>query len=92
MLKKKIVFILFFLILVNADEFNLEVSSRVLLLGDVNGDCKVDIFDLTKVRLCYGCSFGEGCQQNCSVADVKKDNKVDIFDLATVGLNYGREC
>jgi len=62
------------------------------LTGDVNGDCIVNIFDLAKVGLCYGCTQGEGCWQNCSVADVKEDGKIDIFDLASVGINYGKIC
>jgi len=67
---------------------NLQASVRVLLQGDVDGNCKVDIFDLAIVGLCYGQSaIGE-----CSSADLNNDNKINIFDLATVGINYGKTC
>lgn len=58
------------------------------LEGDVNGDCKVDIFDLAKIGLCYG----QAAAGNCQAADLNKDGKVNIFDLAEVGLNYGKSC
>ena len=61
-----------------------------ILQGDVNGDCKVDIFDLATVGLAYGSQPGD-TNWNPN-ADVNNDGKVDIFDLAMVGLNYGREC
>jgi len=60
------------------------------LQGDINRDCKVDIFDLASVGLAYG-SRPEDANWNEN-ADVNNDGKVDIFDLATVGLNYGEEC
>ena len=49
-------------------------------------------FDLAAVGLCYGCSFGGDCWQECENADLNSDGKIDIFDLATVGLNYGKSC
>ncbi len=58
------------------------------LLGDVDENCAVDIFDLAGVGLCYGRSASVDCER----ADLTGDGKVDIFDLATVGLNYGKTC
>jgi hypothetical protein len=54
--------------------------------GDVNGDGKVDIFDLAAVGLSYGSKPGDS-NWNPN-ADVHKDDKIDIFDLATVGVNF----
>lgn len=71
---------------------HLSISCLFGLPGDVNRDRKVDIFDLAKVGLCYGCSQGERCWTECEQADVQTNDKIDIFDLATVGLNYGRTC
>jgi len=62
------------------------------LTGDTNNDCRVDIFDLAKVGLCFGCASGQPCWPGCAAADVKSDGRIDIFDLATVGLNYRRVC
>lgn len=77
-----------FLILVQANQFELSVNVRVLLQGDVNGDCKVNISDLAMVGICYG----QNAEGSCAAADVRVDGKIDIFDLATVGKNYGRSC
>lgn len=62
------------------------------LSGDVNMDCTVNIFDLAAVGLCYGCSEGQECWNNCEQTDVKSDGIINIFDLATIGLNYGKNC
>ncbi len=62
---------------------------RVVMMGDVNADNKVNIFDLASVGLAYGKKYGEpGYDRK---ADMNNDGVVSIFDLATVGLNYGRE-
>jgi len=60
------------------------------LPGDVNNDCKVDIFDLAAVGLAYGSVPGDS-NWNPN-ADLNNDGKINIFDLATVGLNYGKTC
>jgi len=56
--------------------------------GDVNGDCKVNIFDLAAVGICYG----QAPVNQCKNADVNNDGSINIFDLATVGINYGKVC
>jgi len=57
--------------------------------GDVNRDCRVDIFDLAEVGMNYGKSSDEATN---SRADINKDEEINIFDLAIVGKNYGRNC
>ena len=79
------------------ENYSNNVASKnifVILMGDVNRDCKVDIFDLAKVGLCYSCEEGEECWlgEECYKADLSGNDKVDIFDLAMVGLNYGEIC
>ncbi len=77
------------------NETNNELSIENIIIGlsgDVVIDFKIDIFDLAKVGLCYGCSQGEGCWTDCEQADLNNDNIINIFDLATVGLNYGNTC
>ncbi len=64
--------------------------SVMLLTGDVNGNCKVDIFDLAAVGLAFGSQPGDSnWNEN---ADLIGDDIINIFDLATVGLNYGKIC
>jgi len=93
------------LILTNVTVLNIELNGIPIstsngiievtaLEGDVDGNCKVDIFDLAAVGLCYGCQEGQECwtSEECYKADLSGNKKVDIFDLDTVGLNYGNEC
>jgi len=68
------------------------VSALSRPAGDVNDNCGVDIMDLAKVGLCYGCGCGQQCWEGCERADVRPDCIISIFDLATVGLGYGGRC
>jgi len=61
---------------------------EVLLEGDVNSDCVVNIFDLAAVGICYG----QAATGNCEDADADGSGEVNIFDMAMVGLNYGQAC
>jgi len=59
-----------------------------ILYGDTNGDCKVNIFDLAAVGVC----FGKQPQGSCINGDVNADGSINIFDLAAVGINFGGTC
>ncbi len=75
-------------IIANIEIFVSQVQEK--LPGDVNGDCKVNIFDLAAIGLAYGSERGEShWNEN---ADLNNDGKINIFDLAIVGLNYGKVC
>jgi hypothetical protein len=52
------------------------------VLGDVNGDRVVDVFDLAFISGRYGTAD--------SAADVNQDGRVDVFDLAAVAGHYGQ--
>jgi hypothetical protein len=77
----------------SAGELNYSVFIEVEIIpleGDVNNDCKVDIFDLALVGMAYGSSEGD---DNWDYdADLNEDGVVNIFDLAIVGINYGKRC
>jgi hypothetical protein len=51
----------------------------------VNGDGKVDIFDLVIVAQNFGMASGFDTR-----ADLNNDNAVDIFDLVVVAQNFGK--
>ena len=54
------------------------------LVGDVNGDNQVDLFDLVEVASMFG-KKGKGL-----VADISGDGQVDLFDLVQVAGNFGK--
>ncbi len=75
-------------------------TSIPVLVGDVNGDFKIDIFDLVVVTGSYARNVGDG--QNPSwnylgdasepdMADVNNDGTVDIFDLVVISSHFGEE-
>jgi plastocyanin len=63
---------------------------NIKLRGDVSGDCKVNIFDLTAVAGNFGATTGQaGFSQE---ADLNNDGRINIFDLSLVGGNFGATC
>ncbi len=62
----------------------------VKLKGDVNGDCKVDIVDLSTVGSTFGkTSSTPGFNPN---ADLNNDDTISIVDLVLVAGNFGQVC
>jgi len=57
------------------------------LLGDVNGDAKVDVYDLRQLGKAYGTTSGNPSYD--ADADQDKDADVDGVDLTTVSSHYG---
>jgi hypothetical protein len=57
------------------------------LIGDVNGDAKVDVHDLYQLGEAYGTSSGSPSYN--ADADQDKDGDVDGVDLTTVSGHYG---
>ncbi|MDH7477390.1 MAG: dockerin type I domain-containing protein [Candidatus Bathyarchaeota archaeon] len=60
---------------------------KVILLGDINDDRKVDVKDLVLLIKAYG-SYPDDPNWNPK-ADLNGDNKVDIKDLVILIKNYG---
>ena len=58
------------------------------ILGDVNGDGKVDASDLSDLSKAYGSEPGDlNWNPDC---DFNEDNKVDASDLSDLNKNYGK--
>jgi hypothetical protein len=60
---------------------------QISVLGDVDGDNDVDIFDLVKIASKYGCDsedprFDPDCDVDC-------DCDIDIYDIVLAAGNYG---
>jgi hypothetical protein len=60
----------------------------VSIVGDVNGDGKVNLIDVFAVALAYG-SFPGYPTWNPNY-DINNDGKVNLIDYFTVSLNYGK--
>lgn len=60
---------------------------KVKALGDVNGDRKIDIYDVVLVASIYGSKSGD---PNWNIhADLRPDGKIDIYDVVIVCSKYG---
>jgi hypothetical protein len=60
-----------------------ELGEITLLGGDVNGDDRIDIFDMAIISHHYG--------QNQAQADITGDGTVNLFDLTLAASHYGRQ-
>jgi len=58
------------------------------LLGDVNGDGKVSLFDAMVVRGVFGSEPGD--PNWISEADLNRDNIIDIYDALIIRSQYGK--
>jgi len=57
------------------------------VLGDLNNDGIVDIFDVVTVSIAFGSQPGDTNWD--AIADLNNDGIVDIFDVVTVTANFG---
>jgi len=63
---------------------------RMKFKGDVNGDCRVDIVDLSAVGAAFGSVFGSAAYK--ANADLNNDDQINIVDLVVVASSFGRLC
>jgi len=61
---------------------------KVKILGDINGDGKVDMTDVYEIAKAFG-SYPEHPRWNPD-ADLNKDGKIDMRDIYRVVTNFGR--
>lgn len=68
--------------------FGTFIVAQIKLLGDLNNNGIVDIFDVVAVAVAFG---AEPRDPNWNpVADLNNDDVVDIFDVVTVATNFGK--
>ena len=64
-----------------------EIKVQQTVLGDINGDRKVNVVDLAMVAKAYGTASGDPrWDARC---DLNKDNRIDLSDLVVVARNFG---
>jgi len=61
---------------------------KVTIVGDVNGDGKVNLIDVFSVALAYG-SYPGDPKWNPNY-DINNDGKINLTDYFTTALNYGK--
>lgn len=71
---------------VTTTDDNMNVVEITYILGDVNGDEFVDLFDAIDV-LQYEAGMVEFTELQCTIGDVNKDGFVDLFDAIDI-LQY----
>lgn len=69
---------------------NIYINGAVVikLLGDVNGDRTIDIFDVVLASVALGAQPGEPLWN--PIADLNQDAIIDIFDLVIVVIRLGQ--
>jgi hypothetical protein len=73
-----------------ADNVMVDGSVKVKMVGDLNGDGIIDIFDVVAVGLAFGSKPGDPNWNED--ADIVEDNLIDIFDLVYIGIHFGERC
>jgi hypothetical protein len=72
-----------------ADNEITQGTIMVTLVGDVNGDKCVNIFDIVTMAGGYGANNQAATNYN-PYADLDNNYRIDIFDIVTAASNYGK--
>ncbi len=72
------------------NQFTYSITFVVMLKGDVNADCKVDIADLATVGATFGKTIGSPGFK--PAADLNNDGTINIVDLVLVAGSFGQAC
>lgn len=65
---------------------------KVRIMGDVNGDGKVNILDVSATAQAFGSYLGDPSGRWNPDCDFNQDNKVNILDIVIVARNFGMAC
>jgi len=73
---------------ISSFSFDILISGSDHILGDINGDGIVDVFDFIIVAAAFGSKPGDS-KWNPD-ADLNSDGLIDIFDVEAVAKNFGK--
>lgn len=65
-------------------------DASTTLVGDVDGDCRVSVLDLTLIAADFGYSFGS--LRYIPAYDIDHDGTINIFDIQRVAAHFGEHC
>lgn len=76
---------------VNVANNELSTYLKIKMIGDINGDGIIDIYDLTTACVSYDARIGDPRWNE--EADIAPEwGIIDIFDVTTVACQYGKQC
>jgi hypothetical protein len=66
------------------------IEVKVNMIGDVNGDGKVNIVDIYMVAKAFGSNRGD--QRYRLDCDLNRDDVINITDIWSIAKNFGKQC
>jgi len=63
---------------------------KIKMVGDVNGDGRINIIDIATIAVGYGSSVGDS--RYSLVCDLNRDDTINILDLGWAAIRFGESC
>jgi hypothetical protein len=63
---------------------------KIVMLGDVNADGIIDLFDIVQVAAAYHATSTSSSWN--PYADIWLDGIIDVFDIVMIGQHFGEKC
>jgi len=74
----------------SGERLHVELAGEGALLGDLDGDCDVDIDDVSLVKAAWRCQTGDECyERRC---DMNHDDRIDVVDIMNVVAHWNATC
>jgi hypothetical protein len=71
-------------------QVHVELAAGSGLFGDLDGDCDVDVADISLVAAAWRCQHGEVCyEMRC---DLNDDGAIDVVDIMQVVAHWDDVC
>jgi len=63
---------------------------KIKMVGDVNGDGKINIIDIAIIALGFGSNLGDS--RYSLICDLNRDDTINILDLGWAAVRFGESC